>query len=82
MAQLSMTLSPMANAVTFSPVFTTIPAPSCPKISGLPQYWASQSVWQIPAAIILTSISSPVGSSTEISLIENCPLPSVTAALQ
>src|SRR6187455_3246057 len=67
-----MTWSPLASDVTPGPTSTTMPAPSCPKItgkspSGSAPERVNSSVWQMPVAFICTSTSPAFGPSSSTS---------------
>lgn len=80
-------MSPGFTEVTPSPMLSTIPAPSWPRMTGkstsgkLPSRTCS-SVWQIPVATILTRTSRAFGGATSISSTESdLPAAQATAAL-
>lgn len=70
------TWSPGLKSLTLSPTLSTIPAPSCPKITGKtpseskpPNVYAS--VWHTPVATILIRTSCAFGGATSIISIFN-----------
>lgn len=79
---------PGLTLVTPSPTLSTVPPPSCPRITGnfpsesLPlRVWLS--VWQTPVAIILMRTSPALGGATStVSIVSGLPASQATAARQ